>query len=88
MACKRCGYNGAGSPCPVCWPGSAMLRNQTPTVTKPRDENVTVSTTTVRISPEELEKADYTHGGVRDGSGRKRRHKTNAERQKAYRSRK
>jgi hypothetical protein len=65
--------------------GASVLRNQTPTVTKPGVEIVTTST--VHISPEELEKASYTHGGVRDGSGRKRQHKTNAERQKAYRER-
>ena len=71
--------------------GASVLRNQTPTVTKPSDENVTSST--VRISPEETERdfaagrLSYTHGGAREGSGRIRRHKTNAERQAAYRER-
>jgi hypothetical protein len=76
--------------------GASVLRNQTPTVTKPSDENVTesVDSVTARISPEEMEydleagRLSYTHGGVRGGSGRKRQHKTNAERQAAYRERK
>ena len=81
--------------------GASVLRNQTPTVTKPSDENVTepvdsvtelVTSSTVRISPkkmaEDIEAGSYTHGGVRGGSGRKRQHQTNAERQAAYRERK
>ena len=83
--------------------GASVLRNQTPTVTKPRDENVTepvdsvtelVTGSTVHVSPEKMEeefkagRMSYTHGGARDGSGRKRQHNTNAERQRAYRSRK
>jgi hypothetical protein len=70
--------------------GVSVLRNQAPTVTKPSDENVTSST--VRISPEQMEcdlaAGRLTHGGPREGSGRIRQHKTNAERQAAYRERK
>ena len=72
--------------------GASVLRNQTPTVTKPRDESVT-GTSTVYVSPEKMAedieagRASYTHGGARGGSGRKRQHKTNAERQRAYRER-
>ena len=82
--------------------GASVLRNQTPTVTKPSDENVTesvdsvtelVTSSTVRISPEKMAedirtgRASYTHGGARDRSGRKRQFETNAERQRAYRER-
>lgn len=67
------------------------LRNQAPTVTESRDEIVT--STTVSIPPEKMEeefkagRLSFTHGGAREGSGRKRQHATNAERQKAYRER-
>jgi hypothetical protein len=70
---------------------SGELRNQTPTVTESKDEIVTSST--VHVSPEKTEEDfqagrwNYTHGGARTGSGRKRQHITNAERQKAYRER-
>ncbi len=38
MACKRCGYNGAGSPCPVCWPGAqgASTTDCPPDVSTPK----------------------------------------------------
>ncbi len=82
--------------------GASVLRNQTPTVTKPSDENVTepldtvtelVTTSTVRVSPEKMEedieagRTNYTHGGARNDSGRKRQFETNAARQRAYRER-
>ncbi len=73
------------------------LRNQTPTVTKSRDETVTETvdnvTSTVRIAPKKMKeefkagRMNFTHGGARDGSGRKRQFETNACRQKAYRER-
>jgi hypothetical protein len=77
MACKRCGYSGSGSPCPVCWPN-----NVTP-VTKVRYE--TPSVTKLVPTPEERAETRRVVEEIR--RGRPRVHKTNAERQRAYRER-
>lgn len=67
------------------------LRYQGATVTESKDEIVTSAT--VRTSPEEMEeefkagRLPFTHGGAREGAGRRREHETNAARQAAYRER-
>ena len=66
--------------------GASVLRN---TVTKPSDENVTESVDSVTSAPttSTVRISSYTHGGARERSGRKKEHRSNAERQKAYRDR-
>ena len=49
MACKRCGYNGAGSPCPVCWPTSVTKPNEN--VTELVDSVVPTTTNVPTMSP-------------------------------------
>ncbi|KKN34501.1 hypothetical protein LCGC14_0792960 [marine sediment metagenome] len=38
MACKRCGYNGAGV-CPVCWPGAQGVTTHEPLAGIADDDN-------------------------------------------------